>query len=357
MRMDIDDAVRQRYAEAAGAREDALCCPVEYDGRFLEVIPPEILQRDYGCGDPSRHLSAGETVLDLGSGGGKICYIASQIVGESGRVIGVDMTDEMLELAESHREAIGDRLGYHNVTFHKGRIEDLALDYRRVEDYLKRNPVSDVDELREFERWAAEQRRTAPMIGSETVDVVVSNCVLNLVDPARKRDLFAEMHRVVRPGGRVVISDIVGSEDVPATLCADPELWSGCIAGAYREDRFIEAFADAGFHGIEILKRDAAPWRVVEGIEFRAVTVRAHRGRPEAGADRGHGVIYRGPFRQVTDDLGRTLIRGRRAAVCENTYRLYSAEPYARFVEPAPPQGEDRAAESEPPAGCCGSPD
>src|SRR5919204_4589128 len=91
--------VRQRYAAGANERADKLCCPVDYASEYLKVIPQEVIERDYGCGDPSRYLREGETVLDLGSGTGKICFIAAQIVGPNGKVIGVDMTDEMLEVA------------------------------------------------------------------------------------------------------------------------------------------------------------------------------------------------------------------------------------------------------------------
>ncbi|NUN24457.1 MAG: methyltransferase domain-containing protein, partial [Candidatus Jettenia caeni] len=97
--MITEQAVRERYSAAAAQKEAALCCPVTYNPKYLEVIPKEVLDRDYGCGDPSQYLAEGETVLDLGSGGGKICFIASQVVGSSGRVIGVDMNDEMLALA------------------------------------------------------------------------------------------------------------------------------------------------------------------------------------------------------------------------------------------------------------------
>ncbi len=96
--------VRQRYAAGAKERADKLCCPVDYDAEYLKVIPREVIERDYGCGDPSRYVSEGETVLDLGSGTGKICFIAAQIVGPNGKVIGVDMTDEMPHQTSTGRE-------------------------------------------------------------------------------------------------------------------------------------------------------------------------------------------------------------------------------------------------------------
>jgi len=107
---DTNRAVRERYASAAKTREAALCCPVDYDRALLKVIPDEVIERDYGCGDPSRYVREGDVVLDLGSGGGKICFIASQIVGASGRVIGVDMNDEMLELARRAAPVVAERI-------------------------------------------------------------------------------------------------------------------------------------------------------------------------------------------------------------------------------------------------------
>ena len=126
--LDVEHAVRERYTSAAAERDAALCCPVEYDRRYFEAIPPEVIERDYGCGDPSLYVREGDTVLDLGSGGGKVCFIACQIVGPTGRVIGVDMNDEMLELARRAATAVAENVGYANVEFHRGHIQDLGLD-------------------------------------------------------------------------------------------------------------------------------------------------------------------------------------------------------------------------------------
>jgi SAM-dependent methyltransferase len=178
------------------------------------------------------------------------------------------------------------------------------------------------------------------MVADGSVDVVVSNCVLNLVDGDQKPRLFEEIFRVLRRGGRAVISDIVSDEPVPEHMRSDPELWSGCISGALTEEDFLRAFEDAGFYGIQILVRQEGPWRTVEGIEFRSVTVEAFRGNAGACFERKQAVIYRGPFKEVVDDDGHRLRRGERAAVCDKTYQIYRSEPYAgyfEFVEPLEP--------------------
>ncbi len=279
--------MRERYAAGARAREEALCCPVDYDSRYLEVIPEEVLERDYGCGDPSRHLLPGETVLDLGSGTGKICFIASQIVGPCGRVIGVDMTEEMLAVARRAAPVVAGRLGYANVEFRRGRIEDLALDLDRVASWLEAHPVRDLDGWQALQDEEQRLRQEEPLVADASVDAVVSNCVLNLVEAGLKPQLFRELHRVLRDGGRAVISDIVASREVPLHLQRDPELWSGCISGALSEDGFLRAFEEAGFRGIQLLDRQEDPWRVLEGIEFRSVTVVAFKGRARLWKPRG----------------------------------------------------------------------
>jgi SAM-dependent methyltransferase len=348
MSFNVEESVRERYSRGAEQREESLCCPTMYDDRYLTVLPREIIERDYGCGDPSAYVHPGDCVLDLGSGGGKICYIAAQVVGASGRVIGVDMNDEMLALARRYQPEIAARLGYDNVHFFRGKIQDLRTDLDVVDEYLRRHPVASSRDLADFEACVAEQRRTRPLVADESVDVVVSNCVLNLVRDEDKQALFGEVFRVLRRGGRAVISDIVADEPVPAALKQDPDLWSGCIAGAFQEAAFLDMFAAPGFYGIEVLKRDAAPWRTVEGIEFRAVTVRAWKGKQGECWDHNQAVIYRGPWSEVRDDDGHSLRRGVPMAVCEKTFRLYASEPYARDIIPVEPRVAVSAAEAKP---------
>ncbi len=276
--LDVEAAVRQRYSAASRQTAAELCCPVSYDARYLKALPRELLERDYGCGDPSKHVRPGETVLDLGSGGGKICYIAAQVVGARGRVIGVDCNDDMLALARKYQRQIGDSLGYHNVEFHKGRIQDLALDLDAFERHLAAHPVHSAGDWLRAEEHAQRLRQTQPMIAAGSVDVVVSNCVLNLVRRDDRQRLFAEIFRVLRPGGRAAISDITCDRPVPDRLQQDETLWSGCISGAFVEEDFLEAFAAAGFHGLRIIDRQEEPWATIEGIEFRSLTVEAHKG-------------------------------------------------------------------------------
>jgi arsenite methyltransferase len=336
----VERAVKTRYSTAAKEKVAALCCPIEYDAQYLAAIPPEVLERDYGCGDPSRYLRPGEVVLDLGSGAGKICFIASQVVGAAGKVIGVDVNDDMLALARKHQRPVGQAIGYHNVEFRKGRIQDLALDLEVLDAELKTRPIQSADSFLAAEARAEELRLTAPLIPTETIDVVVSNCVLNLVEARAKRQLFQEIYRVLRKGGRAVISDIVSDEAVPEALQEDPELWSGCISGALTELSFLEAFEQAGFYGIRLLKWDAAPWRTVQGIEFRSITVEAFKGKQGPCFERNQAVIYKGPFKEVLDDDHHRLERGKRYAVCDKTYQLFKKAPYRDFFEFVDPRQE-----------------
>lgn len=344
--MNIESAVLDRYTAGAQAREESLCCPVDYDNNMLAILPQEIIDRDYGCGDPSRYVQAGDTVLDLGSGGGKICYMAAQLVGPRGRVIGIDMNDEMLALARKYQSAMAARLGSDRVEFLKGRIQDLALDVDARDIWLLENPLKDDADREQLASWEAEQKASRPFIADNSVDLVISNCVLNLVADNEKRQLIREVYRVLKPGGRVAISDIISDRPVPADMKKDPELWSGCLSGAFHEAEMPALFAAAGFAAVTYDKWDAAPWRVINGITFRSVTLTATRPVIADATNAYCELVYRGPFDTVIDETGQTYRRGERIAVTPERHRVLTGPAYAgAFIDLSQDTAES--------AGCC----
>jgi arsenite methyltransferase len=345
--MNKESAVLERYSEGANERQESLCCPVDYQTDLLKILPEEIIEKDYGCGDPSRYVREGDVVLDLGSGSGKICYMAAQLVGDNGKIIGVDMNDDMLALARKYQADMATKIGNDRVEFKKGKIQDLALDIDAMEAWLKSNPVTNADELSALDNWKQKQTHESPLIADNSVDLVISNCVLNLVSDIEKQQLVDEIFRVVKPGGRIAISDIISDEIIPEHLKNDKQLWSGCISGAFQELEMLQMFHDAGFIAVSYDKWSEAPWQVVEGIEFRSATLTAIKREQTDCIDKGHAVIYSGPFSFVLDDEGHEFPRGERMAVCERTFNVLSNEPYKDdFIGIAP------STEREPVAWC-----
>ncbi len=259
--------IRDYYSEAAREPKTEICQPVAIDQGHLAHIPEEVIARSYGCGSPvfSADLKSGERLLDLGSGAGMEAFIASRLVGPSGAVVGIDMTADMLRFATDARRSVAGRLGYDNVSFLRGLLEQLPVE-------------------------------------SDSVDAVISNCVINL--SPEKLKVFSEIRRVLRPGGRAVISDLVSQSPLPPEIRFNPRLKGECIAGALTEKKLLATLAKLGFVGIEILQKNA--WRTVDEINFDTVTVRAHK--PRAGAPTVYE--YPGPFRSVTLDSGQELVRG-----------------------------------------------
>jgi arsenite methyltransferase len=212
----IHEAVRDYYAKHARAStsccEDAGCCSSNlYDHELLTGLPQEISSFSLGCGDPITlaDLQPGETVLDLGSGGGLDCFLAARQVGETGYVIGVDMTPEMLERAR----AAAARLDAANVEFRHGFLEAL--------------PVEDA-----------------------SIDAVISNCVINLSPDKQK--VFREVFRVLKPGGRLAVSDIVTDGPLPEAVKENPEAWSACISGAIPVEEYARSLEEAGFTAVMV---------------------------------------------------------------------------------------------------------
>jgi SAM-dependent methyltransferase len=220
---DIRDRVRERYADVARTAGVESCCggsscstvetsqAVGYSPDELSSIP-DAANLGVGCGNPTAvaEIREGETVVDLGSGGGIDCFLAAKATGPSGRVIGIDMTDEMLDRA---RRAARDG-GFTNVEFRKGFIEELPLD-------------------------------------DASADLVISNCVINL-SPDKPR-VFGEVYRALKPGGRMVVSDIVVTEPLPEVVQKSIEAYVGCIAGALHVDDYLGAIRAAGFGGVKVI--------------------------------------------------------------------------------------------------------
>ncbi len=233
-RTDIRDAVKERYGKIA-EREVRSCCgtgtatsaerisaAVGYGEQEMSSVP-DGANLGLGCGNPVAlaALRPGDTVLDLGSGAGFDCFLAAKQVGETGRVIGVDMTPSMLAKARENAR----KGGYKNVEFREGHIESL--------------PVED-----------------------NSVDVVISNCVINLSPD--KETVFREIHRVLKPGGRFFISDLVLLHDLPESIASSQELYCACVAGALQKRDYLAAMQAAGFADIRVAKEARYPMNLIE---------------------------------------------------------------------------------------------
>ena len=283
--------VREFYGHAAEQPQAELCCPVRPDAADLLHIPPEVVERFYGCGSPVSAAAPqpGEILIDLGSGAGIDCFIASRRVGGEGRVFGVDMTDQMLAVARECQPKVAAALGYDNVEFRRGLLERIPLD-------------------------------------DGTAHIVTSNCVINLSPD--KPAVFREIWRVLKDHGRTVLADIVADSEVPPALRADGQLWGECISGALSEDAFLAALERAGFYGVTILKKSF--WREVEGVRFYSVTARGFKFEKKAGCRYvGQWATYLGPMKATVDEEGHFFPRGVPVEVCTDTAAKLRAVPYS----------------------------
>ena len=168
-------------------------------------------------------------------------------MGEAGRVIGVDFNDEMLNLSRKYLAEMGDKFGYRNVEFVKAKIQDLALDLDQVQTWLNQNPIAAIAQLASFETECDRLRQEQPLIASDSVDVVISNCVLNLVRPQDKTQLFEEIFRVLKRGGRAVISDIVCDEAPTPTILNDPNFGVAALQVPLEKTNFSKCLSALGF--------------------------------------------------------------------------------------------------------------
>lgn len=224
---EIKEIVKEKYGEIA-KRNSSCCAPkTSCCGTSNKIVGYTIMNDEYnhlegyvaeadlglGCGLPTEYanIKKGDTVVDLGSGAGNDVFVARAIVGDDGKVIGIDMTQEMIDKANSNNQ----KLGYKNVEFYLGEIENMSLD-------------------------------------NSIADVVVSNCVLNLV-PSKQKS-FAEIYRILKPNGHFCVSDIVIKGELPVNLKKSAEMYAGCVAGAIQQDEYLKIINDTGFKNIEIKK-------------------------------------------------------------------------------------------------------
>ncbi len=343
----ILDTVRDYYGRVLKSSADlktGACCLAEtlprYVAEVLKDVHPEVKERFYGCGSPIPPALEGATVLDLGCGSGRDCYVLSKLVGPTGRVIGLDMTDEQLGVARRHQDYHVRKFGWANTEFRQGYIEDLA----------------------------------GAGIADASIDLVVSNCVLNL-SPDKPR-VFRELFRVLKPGGELYFSDVFADRRIPAPLAQDPVLLGECLGGALYVEDFRRLMMQTGCADARVVS--SAPLALTHPeierkagfIRFSSMTVRAFRLRLEDRCeDFGQVATYLGDLPESPHafdlDDHHHFEAGKPMRVCGNTADMLRRTRYARHFrvtgDPSVHYGlfdcgpgtAARAGAAAPKAGCC----
>lgn len=261
-------SVQEFYGQAACRTNEEIVNPFGPCEAGLKFIPLASRKRSYGCGSPVQDAAPqpGEVLVDLGSGSGVECFLAAGRVGPHGRVFGIDMTREMLALARKSQESVTAELGYDNLEFRQGYLEDLPLP-------------------------------------DETADVVISNCVINLSPD--KRTTFHEIYRILKPGGRLVVSDIVTDTVIPVTIKNNLKFRGECLGGALQQEQLLAMLRAVGFTETRLLKR--SPYRQEESTRFFSLTFSC---RKPAAPDQEIAVVYRGPLAAIVSESGQVIFKG-----------------------------------------------
>jgi ubiquinone/menaquinone biosynthesis C-methylase UbiE len=314
---EIYNDVKNYYSEVLSGKNDlktSACCvatpPEPEIAEALKLIPGEIHSKFYGCGTPFPPLLKNLTILDLGSGTGRDCYVMSKLAGESGKILGVDMTSTQIAVAEKYREELRIKFGYakSNVEFRQGYIEDLkTLD-----------------------------------IANQSVDLVVSNCVINL--SPRKDLVFAELARVLKPGGELYFSDVFVDRRLTVAQQRDPILLGECLGGAMYKEDFRRLMEKTGFTDFRVVSKspisitDPNVKQMLGNATFESITIRAFRMELEDRCeDYGQVAIYTGkiPNHSLSFKLDDHHIfeANRPMVVCSNTARMLSQSRYAPYFK------------------------
>jgi len=308
------ETVKNYYGKILASSKDlqTSCCTAEAMPERLKPllanVHPEVCERFYGCGSPFPLELEGRTILDLGCGSGRDCYLLSQLVGPEGRVVGVDMTEEQLTVAQRHLEYHAQKFGFANVTFRQGYIEDLE----------------------------------SAGIASNSIDVVISNCVVNL-SPDKGR-VFSEIFRVLKPGGELFFSDVFANRRIPRELASDPVLLGECLGGALYTEDFRRRLLEIGVRDVRAVSSsriELAPSirNKVGLIDFSSTTYRAFK--IEALEDRcedyGQAAYYLGtieesPHSFLLDDH-HLFEKAKPLLVCSNTAAMLSETRFARHFK------------------------
>ena len=322
---DVKERVSEFYGETVQKTEDlqfAACCVDDYDTALLEHLTEEVLERRYGCGSPIPDVLEGRTVVDLGSGAGADCFIASQLAGPKGRVIGVDMTDEQLEIARRNIEPHMEQFGFDepNNEFREGLIEELPID-------------------------------------DGVADVVISNCVINLSED--KQAVFDEIWRVLGDGGEFYISDIVADRRIPDRLQQDELLWSECLTGAAYGEDLRRIMQKAGFADVRTVKSEPTG-DSIEGIGFRSEVLRGFKlDLEDRCEDYGQVAVYRGTIAgsetSFVLDENHRFVAGEPMRVCRNTADMLSQTRFADHFQVSDPLGHYGPFDCESPSGVEGT--
>lgn len=311
----IHQDVKDYYGETLKSNEDLLtsaCCPTDSMPKYLRPlvanIHDEILSKFYGCGSPIPPMLEGLTVLDLGSGSGQDCYVLSQLVGPKGKVIGVDMTDQQLDVARKYIDYHTEKFGFEtpNVEFVKHFIEDLSS------------------------------------VTDESIDLVVSNCVINLAP--EKDKVFAEIYRILKPGGELYFADVFADRRLGAELKADPVIVGECLGGALYTEDYRRQMAALGFNmsytvsdSVLSVENEKLKPKLAH-INFTSQTVRAFKiDAEDREEDYGHRAKYNGSIAEFADgfklDENVNFITGEWLAVSGNVANILSQSRYNTAFE------------------------